>query len=72
MDPITITCDVCGRTTFVHKVRYKYAEDGEPAKDDSKAAGRGTCSHSFAERMGGSHKQDISQAVGNRHSDATS
>jgi Zn finger protein HypA/HybF involved in hydrogenase expression len=36
MEPITITCEVCGETAIIHKVRYKYVEqaplDGRPAE----------------------------------------
>jgi hypothetical protein len=24
MDPVMITCDVCGQTAMVHRIRYKY------------------------------------------------
>jgi predicted RNA-binding Zn-ribbon protein involved in translation (DUF1610 family) len=27
MDPITITCDACGQTAIIHRVRYKYVEN---------------------------------------------
>jgi hypothetical protein len=26
MDPVTITCEICGQTAVIHKVRYKYVE----------------------------------------------
>jgi hypothetical protein len=31
MDAVTVTCDKCGRTAFVHDVHYEYkATDGAP------------------------------------------
>jgi endogenous inhibitor of DNA gyrase (YacG/DUF329 family) len=30
MEPVTVKCDQCGASTFVHNVRYKYREDGKP------------------------------------------
>ncbi|MCC6491471.1 MAG: hypothetical protein IT424_00435 [Pirellulales bacterium] len=32
MDAVTITCEICGRLAFVHKVRYKYRAAGEPGR----------------------------------------
>jgi hypothetical protein len=26
MAPITITCEICGQSALIHKVRYKYVE----------------------------------------------
>jgi len=31
MDAITITCEVCGQTAVIHKVRYKYVERKLPS-----------------------------------------
>jgi ribosomal protein L32 len=28
MDPVTVTCEECGQAAIVHRVRYKYVEDG--------------------------------------------
>jgi ribosomal protein L37E len=36
MEPITITCDACGRTAFVHHIHYQYADEhlpGQPASE---------------------------------------
>ena len=36
MEPVMITCDVCGQTATVHRIRYKYkatANDGAPADE---------------------------------------
>ena len=36
MEPITITCELCGQPAFVLKARYKYqgdGADGRPAKE---------------------------------------
>jgi rubrerythrin len=27
MDPVTVTCNVCGQLALVHSVRYKYDDD---------------------------------------------
>lgn len=31
MDAITITCEICGQTAVIHKVRYKYVERKLPS-----------------------------------------
>lgn len=28
MDPVTVTCNVCGQPALVHSVRYNYTMDG--------------------------------------------
>lgn len=30
MEPITVTCDACGSTAFVHNVHYQYRDGDQP------------------------------------------